>query len=143
MGVYPEPFLIGDKNSINSYDLNVITFPNRHLKMNEIINPFTGFTGVYLSPISIKNNMFVPLLKTSQLSWLVDSTTGIDGKPETSFNVAAYGEGSFSQFFTSHYTNKKNNILVLGNSISLTDYLHSINYNGVYDFIRKICIRFK
>lgn len=136
LGVVIEPYLVSDKNNnINSYELNVVTRPNRLLTGNSITDPFTGFIGVYLSPVLVKNESFSNLLYTSDLSWLVDSTTGLEGVPEGSFPVAAYGEGSFSTFFTVNSSAKKNRMLVLGNSMSLTNYLYTLGFESSYDFI--------
>ncbi len=136
MGVTLEPYLVADNNNnINAYDLNVITRPNRSLVGNSITDPFTGFIGVYLSPVFVANESFDNILYTSDLSWLVDSTTGLEGSPEGSFPVAAYGEGSFSSFFTNNGSTKNNRMLVLGNSISLTNYLYTLGIESSYDFI--------
>ncbi|MBN2617344.1 MAG: GldG family protein [Spirochaetales bacterium] len=130
MGLVVEPYLIGSNNSIDyieddgsitKYPLNIITYPNRTLKNNTIINPFTGFSGLHTSPIMIKNGDFNYLLKSSKDSWLVDSITGLDGVPESSYNIAVSG---VTNIFT-----KPSRIVALGNNLSLTD------FGTNYDFI--------
>lgn len=143
-GIIIEPYLIGDKHSIKvkdnnghsvEYPLNVITYPNRELKGNSIVDPFTGFTGIYLSPVLALADQFKNILYTSKEAWLVDSITGLDGVPEGEFSVAVYGEGHFSESFTGIPSSAENRLMVLGNSMSLTNYLASIDTDNGYDFI--------
>ncbi len=145
LGAYIEPFLVGDinnlsitteKGSIKPYPLNVITRPNRSLKNNIIISPFSGFVGVYISPILINNNNLRELLFSSSGSWLVDSATGIDGVPESSYPLAVFGNGVFSNSFGVP-SNVSNNIIIIGSSVSFTDYLYSLGIDSSYEFLIK------
>ncbi len=131
-GVIIEPYLIGN-NSQNR--LNIITYPNREYKSNLITVPFTGFTGTYTSPINILNNIFINLLYSSNDSWLVSSISEIDGVPESRFPVAVYGEGNFSKFFSGKDLGNINRFIILGSSMSLTDYPYSLGEHQGYDFI--------
>jgi len=137
LGVYPEPYLVADIRGINDYVLNIEAIPNRSLTGNQIVDPFSGFVGVHTSPVHYNNNLYKPLLFSSQLSWLVDSSTGIDGSPESSFPLAVYGESAISKYFTDSYSEKINRFLVVGSSMSFTDYLYSTNIFSSYEFIRR------
>lgn len=139
-----EPYLIGDNNSFDitedsgniiEYPLNVITLPATISNDNVLLYPFTGFVGIYLSPVLSNNNNFSNLLFSSKESWLVDSNTGLDGIPEGRFCSAVYGEGSFSKYFYNEDLGNSNRLIVLGNSISLTNYIATLGINNGYDFI--------
>lgn len=134
-GIEIEPYIIAEKGNTEDYDLNIVTYPNRELKGNSIVLPFTGFLGIYTSPILIKSGNFVNLLYTSKQTWLVDSTTGLEGVPETDFPVAVYGEGNFSESFTGIKSSEINKLLVIGNSVSFTDYIVGVAGDNSFDFI--------
>lgn len=135
IGVEIEPYIISEKGNTKDYELNIVTYANRLLKDNSIIQPFTGFLGIYTSPILIRYGNFDNLLYTSRNAWLVDSITGLEGQPENDFPVAVYGEGSFSESFTGEESEAINRLLVIGNSISFTDYIVGIAGENSFDFI--------
>lgn len=120
LGVVILPYLIGDYRSvglqesdgtIKEYPLNLQTFPNRDLVENPIVTPFTGLTALHSSPVITDNRNFSTLLYSSKEAWLVDSTTGMDGTPESQYPIAIGGE-----------LDSGSRVVVIGNNLGLTEY---------------------
>lgn len=142
-GVEIEPYLIGDNNNVGlidedgrvtPYPLNVVTDSSSGV-YNSAVFPFSGFDALYLSPVLAEKDRFVPLLSSSHESWLVNLDSGIDGTPEGAYTAAAYGVGEFAQNFSGIQDGGENRMLVLGNSLSLTDMSYSLGIDNGYNFI--------
>lgn len=142
-GVYIEPYLIGDNNNIGliddegrvtPYPLNVVTSPVKG-EYSPVVFPFNGFDALYLSPVNSESINFIPLLQSSNESWLVNIESGINGVPEGSYTAAVLGLGAFAHNFSGEQSSTENRIIVLGNSLSLTDLSHSFGIDNGYDFV--------
>lgn len=142
-GVKIEPYLIGDNRNIGlvddngrvtPYPLNVVTDSSRRT-YNPAVFPFSGFDALYLSPVLSEKNSFVPLLTSSHESWLVNLDSGIDGTPEGAYTAAVYGVGEFAHNFTGPQNGVENSMIVIGNSLSLTDMSYSLGIDNGYNFI--------
>lgn len=149
-GITIEPFLIGDINNVGltddsgrntPYPLNVITQRNWSLRSNPVISPFPGFNALYLSPVLTEDTRFETLLTSSESSWLVTKDTSIDGSPEGSYPVSVYGESKIGSYFSGFESQNSSRFMVLGNSLSLTNFSYNLGIDAGYEFILKSVLK--
>lgn len=149
-GITIEPFLIGDNNNvgltddtgrITPYPLNVITQANSSAKSNPIVSPFPGFNALYLSPVLTEDPRFETLLTSSESSWLVTKDTGIDGFPEGAYPASIYGESNIGSNFSGFESQNSSRFMVVGNSLSFTNFSYNLGIDAGYEFILKSILR--
>lgn len=143
-GIIVDPYLVGDNDNVGiideegretPYPLNVVTKPGLGLKNDPFLNPFPGFNAIYLSPVRSNNPDSMDLLISSNDAWLVNSKTGLTSNKYGLYSGALYVETDLWKTFGGAETDKKNRVIVLGNTRSLTNLSYSLGISRGYDFV--------